>query len=212
MVFVSKLSPLLLGVGDADVPDLQELQELLAVGLVLHGQFAGVELVEVGPQQVRRDEEPGQPEEDPRPFGLVVPEEVDALVQEDGEEADQKGREDDVVARGRVHVELLGLQEEPLEGQAAEDVPAELVVAGNWEVAQAMVALVSVSLQHQSIMKPIDALINPFNSSQKSNRHIRHLEPLEGLHSRLLAYFVSRNQADCCALVDPHSKNNHLVC
>lgn len=103
-------------VGDVDVPDLQELQELLAVGFVLHGQFAGVELIEVRTEQVRRDEEPGQAEEDPCSFGLVVPEEVDAFVEEDGEETDQKGGEDDVVARGGVHVELLGLQEEALEG------------------------------------------------------------------------------------------------
>lgn len=40
--------------------------------------------ISVRPEQVRRDEEPGESEEYPWPFGLVVPEEVDARLQEDG--------------------------------------------------------------------------------------------------------------------------------
>lgn len=100
---------MLFGVSDVDIPNLQEFQELLKVGLVLHGQFAGVELIEVRPQQVRRDEEPSKSEEYPCFSWLVVPEEVDALVEEDREETDEKRGEDNIVARGRVDIELLGL-------------------------------------------------------------------------------------------------------
>ena len=69
-------------------------------------------------------------------------------MQGNGQQTDEQGGEDDVVAHGCVHVELLGLQEEALEGDAAEDVPAELVVARHWEVVEAMVGLVFISLQH----------------------------------------------------------------
>ena len=72
-------------------------------------------------------------------------------MEEDGEETDEKGGEDDVVARGRVYVEFFSLKEEALEGYAAEDVPAELIVAGDRKMVEAMIGFVFISLQHQFI-------------------------------------------------------------
>lgn len=74
--------------------------------------------------------------------------------------------------------------------------PAELVVAGNWEVVEAMVGFVFISLQHQSIMKFIDALINLLKPSRKANHAPLHIKLLKGFIEGLWLILGSTNQPD----------------
>lgn len=80
----SKLGPLLLGISYRCVSFFQKFKELLSVELVFSSQLAGVLLLEVRANDIRRYKEPPYSHEDAGLAGLIVAEEVDFFVEDDG--------------------------------------------------------------------------------------------------------------------------------